>query len=428
MDIAILGFGSANRALARMLLEKSEPSANPCKESRCIPIGNSRGDYDTRLVPWRVVCIITRRHGRCCVPLSSKYDEIDLQRALACVESEEKMLDDSLVICKDDGAPAEKANFEQDICVGQTDTQQTLNLISLLGSTKTTNILVEAITSDPKGNGEPAISFIKKALESKMHVVSANKSPLAHCNHDNEETYWTLQQLARNNNVMYMHESSVMDGVPIFSLWKYALPHAKLISIRGCLNSTTTMILTRMEGNLDESYSNGESFEEALNAAKQMGIVEEDESLDVDGYDAAVKLRALLVVLTAKSACSNANISIPSMDEILSGETSIRNVKREDICCAYANGRQKYRVVATANLIDYGHGHSKRWEASVQLQLLAPTDPLYNLSGTDASVTFGTDVLGPVSVVSSNPTLVDTAYGLFSDLVRVASEAMERTE
>eukprot|EP00579_Thalassiosira_antarctica_P007887 CAMPEP_0201898758 /NCGR_PEP_ID=MMETSP0902-20130614/49141_1 /ASSEMBLY_ACC=CAM_ASM_000551 /TAXON_ID=420261 /ORGANISM="Thalassiosira antarctica, Strain CCMP982" /LENGTH=185 /DNA_ID=CAMNT_0048431987 /DNA_START=18 /DNA_END=575 /DNA_ORIENTATION=- len=183
------------------------------------------------------------------------------------------------------------------------------------------------------------------------------------------------------------------------------------------------MILTGMEGNLDGTECDGVSFEEALGAAKKMGIVEEDESLDVDGYDAAVKLRALLVVLC------DYKISIPSMDEI--PRDSIRNITREDIRRAYANGRKKYRLVASAKLIDSDannsptsdHSTTKKWEASVQLLLLPPSDPLYNLSGTDASVQFCTDVLGPVAVVSSNPTLVDTAYGLFSDIVCVASES-----
>ena len=44
-----------------------------------------------------------------------------------------------------------------------------------------------------------------------------------------------------------------MDGAPIFSLYREALPAANLLSLHGVLNSTTNMILTRME--------NGESFD-----------------------------------------------------------------------------------------------------------------------------------------------------------------------
>ncbi len=359
------------------------------------------------------------------------HSEVDLEMALRCVESGGTLDRHSVLIEKEDFLPN---LVEYNVADTLTDTERTLQLITTLGDNETANIVVEAIPSNPF-DGEPAISFISQALQSKMHVVSANKSPLAHCN-NGEETYWQLQQLAANNGVKYKHESSVMDGVPIFSLWKYTLPNAKLSSIRGCLNSTTTMILTRMEGSLDEEGSSGKTFQEALNAARQMGIVEEDESLDLDGYDAAVKLRALLVVLSSSLASSSRenSIHIPTMNEI--HQDSIRNVTREDIRDAYANGRRKYRLVSDAKLIDVadeGNANdstieweqlaTKKWEASVRLKLLPPSDPLYNLSGTDASVQFCTDVLGPVTVVSSNPTLVDTAYGLFSDIVRVASEA-----
>lgn len=57
----------------------------------------------------------------------------------------------------------------------------------------------------------------------------------------------------------------------------------------------------------------------------------------------------------------------------------------------------------------------------MQLELVSPTDSIYNLTGTSSSVQFFTDVLGPITMVSTDPTLVDTAYGLFSDIVRVAN-------
>ena len=74
--------------------------------------------------------------------------------------------------------------------------------------------------------------------------------------------------------------------------------------------------------------------------------------------------------------------------------------------------------------VNEGQNSTKIWEAKVQLQLLPPSDPLYNLLGSDASVTLSTDVLGPVTGVSLNPTLVDTAYGLTADIVSIASKGI----
>ncbi len=114
------------------------------------------------------------------------------------------------------------------------------------------------------------------------------------------------------------------------------------------------------------------------------------------------------------------------MDEMR--RDTIRRITREDVRAAYANGRTKYRLIARATrrkvTSEDGGGDGWEWDASVRLELIPPPDPLYNLNGTDSSIEFRTDVLGPITVLSTNPTLVDTAYGLFSDIVRVASGSM----
>ncbi len=92
----------------------------------------------------------------------------------------------------------------------------------------------------------------------------------------------------------------------------------------------------------------------------------------------------------------------------------------ENIRQAYSNGRKKFRLVAFARLIDATFENieqevsanntvdisfvDKRWEAFIQVHLFL-SDPLYNLNGTDSAVQFCTNVLGPVTVVSSNPTI-----------------------
>ena len=80
-----------------------------------------------------------------------------------------------------------------------------------------------------------------------------------------------------------------MDGAPIFSLFRSALPAANLISFRGILNSTTNLILGRME--------TGGSFEDAVQYCQEIGLAETDPSGDVDGWDASIKVAALVTVL-----------------------------------------------------------------------------------------------------------------------------------
>jgi homoserine dehydrogenase len=60
----------------------------------------------------------------------------------------------------------------------------------------------------------------------------------------------------------------------------------------------------------------------------------------------------------------------------------------------------------------------KQASAYVRLESLPSSDPLYALTGFDAAVTFQTDKMGPVSIVSTTPTIEDTAYGEFADMLR----------
>lgn len=328
--IVLLGFGSANRALVEMLCSKSELLGR----QRSLRINRSG---KSQLIPWRVVSIVTGRHGAVCIPTETDLIyEVNLQKALKVYESG-RMLDDSLIVDQDGACILSKSDYRES--AHHATGGQTIELLRTLAASNSANVVIEAIPSNPRnGEGEPAVSFIRAALLAGLHVVSANKGPLAQQLSKHEEVYWNLQHIAAQSNVQYLHESAVMDGVPIFSLWQRTLPNASVTKIRGCLNSTTTMILTEMEG------PNGHTFDEALHKAKEMGIVEKDESLDIDGYDAAVKLRALLVVFSNSS--EGCQILVPSIDDI--HRDSIRNITREDIQRAYNDDRKKYRLVATA--------------------------------------------------------------------------------
>lgn len=433
LRLVLLGFGSANQALAQMLLDKSVQDEE-CR--RCLRITQCfDGAFTTKLIPWKIVCIITRRHG--CVSVAE--GQINVEDALGRIVNGE-MLDDSLIV---QNHPNENAQSIPLLTNSSTATaiDETIKLIDRLGKTQTANILVEAISSNPKSDGEPAISFLKTALHAGMHVASANKCPLAHKRND-KETYVEIQEIAKQNGRLYLHESAVMDGVPLFSLWSHALPNITCTKIRGLLNSTTTMIVSRMEGNIDQVVESGdkieyvgETFEEALEAAKQMGIVEEDETLDIDGWDAAMKLRALCVFLSSSTQLSSSatcDTIIPPLEDVK--RDSIRRIDQEQIVSEFRRSRMKMRSVAFAELTvlppiatkgqhQHQHNTTYSWKMSVENELLSPNDPLYNLNGTSSSVQFCTDVMGPITVVSSDPTLSDTAYGLFADLVRIASQS-----
>ncbi len=135
------------------------------------------------------------------------------------------------------------------------------------------SVLIEVTTLDPR-SGRPAIDHVRKALGRGMHVVTANKGPVAFA-------LRPLRALAARRKRLFLHEGAVMDGTPVFNLAERCLRGARIVSFRGTLNSTTNLVLSRMEEGLTTSA--------AVREAQRLGIAEADPRNDLDGWDAAVK-------------------------------------------------------------------------------------------------------------------------------------------
>ncbi|GAC1631255.1 MAG: homoserine dehydrogenase [Candidatus Acidiferrum sp.] len=235
--------------------------------------------------------------------------------------------------------------------------------------------------------GQPALDHLKAALECGAHAISANKGPVVH-------GYRELTALAKEKNRKFLFESTVMDGVPIFSLFPLGLPATELRGFHGVLNSTTNVVLTEIE--------KGRSLTDAVQRAQALGIAETDPSADLDGWDAAVKLAALAIVLMG------ADVKIEQVQR-----TGIRELSEEKIRAVRAAG-MRYKLVCRAEK----RGDSV--QCSVQPELLLASDPLAGLEGTSSAIRFDLDVFG-LSIVEHNPGIEATAYGLLADLVRVAA-------
>jgi homoserine dehydrogenase len=215
-------------------------------------------------------------------------------------------------------------------------------------------------------------------------LITANKGPVVHA-------YRELTELANRKGRKFYFESTVMDGAPIFSLFREALPGANLRMLRGVLNSTTNMILTRME--------QGSSFEDAVAYCQQIGIAETDPSGDIDGWDASVKVAALATVL----------MGMPLKPAEVDRQ-GIRHITPDEVQRAKQSGK-RWKLVCSAS-----HGENGI-TARVAPELVGPESPMYGVEGTTSVVQFETDVLGLLSVVEANPGPHTTAYGLFADFL-----------
>ncbi|MEK7408941.1 MAG: homoserine dehydrogenase [Acidobacteriota bacterium] len=238
--------------------------------------------------------------------------------------------------------------------------------------------------------GEPAISHIRAAFARRLHVVTANKGPIA-------IAYAALREEAERAGVQFRFEATVMDGAPVFNLMRATLPGAELRGFSGVLNSTTTVVL--------EALREGFSLAEGVERARRMGITEADPSFDIDGWDAAAKTAALANVLM------DARVTPQAVDT-----RGITRLTPERVMALGAKGKT-VRLVSRARRTPAGV------RLRVRAEVLPQDDLLASVRGTSNLLLLDTDLMGTIGVISLSPAVEQTAYGLFSDVVAVAREA-----
>lgn len=264
-------------------------------------------------------------------------------------------------------------------------------IAAILGEMKSFRVpvLVETTTLDIKA-GEPATSHIRHALASGVHVISANKGPVAF-------GYRALLDEAIRTRVQFLFEGAVMDGIPIFGLIRDTMPAVRINGFRGVVNSTTNFILTAME--------QGEPFESALARMQEAGVAEADPTLDVEGWDAAAKAAALGNVLLEASATP-------------------LTVAREGIGPATAARARAARDRGKRlKLVASGSGRGASAHLRVRLDELDAGDPLAILEGQANALELDTWPLGRVVITQRDGGLEKTAYALLADLVTIARRA-----
>jgi homoserine dehydrogenase len=333
INLALLGFGSVGRAFMRLLLHRRLWLHRQFN------------------VEWKVTGIATRTHG---MAIDSRG--LPVQKILRAWKR-----DFSLDRFHEGPACASESDF-----------------IRQCGA----DVLFE--TSVFERSGEPAATFIREALQAGLHVVTANKGPVA-------THFRPLTRLARQRGVRFLYEGTVMDGAPVFNLVRQTLPSARIRSLHGILNSTTNYILTQME--------QGASFESALSYVQKQGIAEADPSLDIEGWDAAAKLSILIQALMGGAA----------KPEDIHREGISENTGR--LVRAAVRRDRRIRLVARA----YRKGG--KIIGKVAPEELEIFDPLAAIRGLSNILILNTDTMRELAIVENNPTVEQTAFALFVDLV-----------
>lgn len=241
-------------------------------------------------------------------------------------------------------------------------------------------------------SGQPAIDHIKAAFKRKKHAISANKGPIAWA-------YESLCELAIKQGVLFYYETTVMDGTPIFNLVDETLKFCKVTEINGILNTTTNFVL--------EELAKGNSYDDAIAEGKKRGFVEADPSMDIEGWDAAAKTAALLNVLM------HADITPYDIDR-----KGIEDITFEKIKEAETRGN-------VIKLLCHGTVENGKVIGRVRPEEIAKGTLLSTITGTSSVISITTDLMSTISVVEHDPEIEQTAYGVFSDLIRVITNCKD---
>ena len=179
LKLALIGFGNAGQAFAKMLLEKEE---------------EVRKKYNTRIT---VVAITTKTRGN----LIDAWG-IDLDKALKNVQN--------------------SGRFDKILGFSENSTSQ--SIVDKVDY----DVLVE-LTPLEFSSGKIAANHIRGALKRGKHAITANKGPVAWA-------WKELTELAERNHCRFLYETTIMDGTPVFNMKRGSLRLCEITGVKGILN------------------------------------------------------------------------------------------------------------------------------------------------------------------------------------------------
>ncbi|MDO5037360.1 MAG: homoserine dehydrogenase [Tissierellia bacterium] len=244
------------------------------------------------------------------------------------------------------------------------------------------DVVVEAT-----GALEEGFSYMKKALEAGIGVVTANKAVVsAH--------FEDLHDLARDRQVPLMYEAAVGGGIPALTPIRGIQVTNQVSSIRGILNGTCNYLLNKM-------FAEGADYGATLKVCQDLGYAEQDPTDDVEGFDTLRKLRILT---------SMAMAPLKEEDILLRG---ISAISKEDVAWAKEAGL-KIKLVAQSSLKE------GRLSALVEPVLLDEHDSLAALPEAINAIELEGHALGQVSFTGPGAGKLPTGHAIVQDLMDIA--------
>ncbi|MFD2923534.1 homoserine dehydrogenase [Halobacillus naozhouensis] len=243
------------------------------------------------------------------------------------------------------------------------------------------DVIFEAIVGE-----EPCFSYLTKAVDRHIHVVTANKVMFA--------KYGTrlLEQAAQKVGIGY--EATTASGTPILGTITRLLQANSITKIEAILNGTSNYILSSIQ-------NEGKGFQEALEEAQKRGFAEADPTNDIKGYDAFYKLM-ILSQLIYQSQPSWESVPCEGIDHITADQFND----------AQQQGN-KIRHIASIEEVN-GELH-----ASVKPQVLSPSHGLHSIDGVDNAIHLFGDLVGPLTLRGPGAGQLATASAMVEDFLYI---------
>ena len=281
------------------------------------------------------------------------------------------------------------------ILVRDIDAPRTVDLPRELFTTDADSLILGAdIVIELMGGIEPARSYILTAINSGADVVTANKALLAQ---HGAELFEAADQVGAQLN----YEAAVAGAIPIVRPLRDSLAGDTVNRILGIVNGTTNFILDRMD-------TAGDTLEEALATATELGYAEADPTADIEGYDAAQKA-ALLA-----SLAFHTNVPLEKVYR-----EGITKVTPQQIESARKAGYVVKLLAICERLTDPATGE-EGVSARVYPAMVHRGHPLAAVHGANNAVFVEAEAAGPLMFYGAGAGGVQTASAVLGDLVSVA--------
>lgn len=169
---------------------------------------------------------------------------------------------------------------------------------------------------------------------------------------------------------------------------------SEITSMEGILNGTTNYILSEM---MEKDIS----YDEALKQAQKEGIAEKNPTLDIEGYDTAVKIIILSNVIF------NTDLSLNDIKV-----EGIGHIKKEELIVL----KEQEKKLKLMGKVAMKNGKAT---AEVKLCEIDKSHPLYLVDGKNKGITYKTDSLGEISIIGGASGRINAAAAILRDLINL---------